>query len=94
MESVTHGHMCSIGSRDRAQAFLSLWQLWTTTMQNICKRMRYRSHLTLSAELTYCQDYDFDYSDDGDDANQSGSADVENQYYTAKCASSLSPTCP
>ncbi|KAF8516095.1 PCI domain-containing protein [Gautieria morchelliformis] len=30
------------------------------------------------------EDYDFDYSDDGEDANDSGSADVENQYYTAK----------
>ncbi|KAF8512368.1 PCI domain-containing protein [Hysterangium stoloniferum] len=30
------------------------------------------------------EDYDFDYSDDGEDANESGSADVENQYYTAK----------
>jgi len=30
------------------------------------------------------QDYGFDYSD-GDEANESGSADVENLYYTAKC---------
>lgn len=30
------------------------------------------------------EDYGFDYSD-GDDANESGSADVENMYYTAKC---------
>lgn len=31
------------------------------------------------------QDYGFDYSDN-DDAGDSGSADVENVYYTAKCA--------
>ncbi|KAF8579849.1 PCI-domain-containing protein [Ramaria rubella] len=30
------------------------------------------------------EDYDFDYSDDGEEANESESADVENQYYTAK----------
>jgi hypothetical protein len=30
------------------------------------------------------QNYDFDYSD-GEDANESGSADVENMYYKAKC---------
>ncbi|CAL1694252.1 unnamed protein product [Somion occarium] len=30
------------------------------------------------------EDYGFDYSDDDDDANQAGSADVENMYYTAK----------
>jgi len=30
------------------------------------------------------EDYGFDYSD-GDEANQSGSADVDNMYYTAKC---------
>ena len=45
-----------------------------------------------NVELTVHQDYDFDYSDDGDDANESGSADVENQYYTAKCMSSSPPT--
>jgi COP9 signalosome complex subunit 2 len=31
------------------------------------------------------EDYGFDYSD-GDDADDAGSADVENMYYTAKCA--------
>ena len=31
------------------------------------------------------QDYGFAYSDD-DDANEPESADVENMYYTAKCA--------
>ena len=31
------------------------------------------------------QDYGFDYSDDDDEANNAGSADVENLYYTAKC---------
>lgn len=30
------------------------------------------------------EDYGFDYEDDGSDA-QGGDADVENQYYTAKC---------
>ncbi|EJD45749.1 PCI-domain-containing protein [Auricularia subglabra TFB-10046 SS5] len=30
------------------------------------------------------EDYDFDYSDGGDDQEEGGSADVENQYYTAK----------
>ena len=32
------------------------------------------------------QDYDFNYSD-GDEANESGSTDLENMYYTAKCSS-------
>ena len=31
------------------------------------------------------KDYDFTYSDNDDDANESGSADVENMYYVAKC---------
>lgn len=37
------------------------------------------------------EDYDFDYSDDGDDANETGTADVENQYYTAKSIKEDSP---
>ena len=31
------------------------------------------------------KDYGFDY-EEGDDENESGSADVENMYYSAKCA--------
>ena len=31
-----------------------------------------------------CQDYGFDYSDDGE-GEEAESADVENMYYTAKC---------
>lgn len=40
--------------------------------------------MNLQVDIVW-QDYDFDYSDDGEDPNDSGSADVENQYYTAKC---------
>ena len=36
--------------------------------------------------IDFLQDYGFDYSDN-DEANESGSADVENLYYTAKCLS-------
>jgi hypothetical protein len=43
----------------------------------------------LPQSLPTLQDYGFDYSDN-EDANESGSVDVENMYYKAKCASSLS----
>lgn len=41
-------------------------------------------------QLICDQDYGFDYSD-GDDGDEGGSADVENMYYTAKCASCHAP---
>jgi hypothetical protein len=31
------------------------------------------------------QDYGFDYSDNDEDADESGSVDLENMYYVAKC---------
>jgi hypothetical protein len=46
------------------------------------------NHLDLQTPPTL-QDYGFDYSDN-EDANESGSVDVENMYYKAKCTSGLS----
>ena len=58
-------------------------------MPSICKEAKTRYRLPFSfasSSRRYQQDYGFDYSDN-DEANESGSADVENMYYTAKCAS-------
>jgi len=46
------------------------------------------NHTNLQTPPTF-QDYGFDYSDN-EDANESGSVDVENMYYKAKCMSNLS----
>lgn len=46
------------------------------------------NHIDLQTPPTF-QDYGFDYSDN-EDANESGSVDVENMYYKAKCMSNLS----
>lgn len=48
--------------------------------------MRY-GHSALGSDFIFLgyQDYGFDYSDNDDDANISGSIDIENMYYKAKC---------
>ena len=43
-------------------------------------------NISQALSYTHIQDYGFDYSDN-EDANESGSADVENMYYKAKCLS-------
>ena len=60
---------------------------WTTTMPNTCKvpRMRFVCDPSTALPIVHriqSQDYGFDYSDE--DGNETGSADVENMYYTAK----------
>lgn len=49
-----------------------------------------RTQVVLTLYQRKRQDYGFDYSDN-DEANESGSADVENMYYTAKCVFQPSP---
>ncbi len=56
-------------------------------MPNTCKDPRTRFVCDPSVDLHIAhrlrsQDYNFDYSDD--EGNETGSADVENMYYTAK----------
>lgn len=59
-------------------------------MPSICKEATMRCAQTCIPQAihnTRYQDYGFDYSDD-DEGNDSGSVDVENLYYTAKCTTS------
>ena len=57
-------------------------------MPNTCKEatLRFVYHLaTFGIFSNRAQDYQFDYSD-GENGDDSGTVDVENMYYTAKCS--------
>jgi len=59
-----------------------------TMMPIICKEVMtkyvFRFVRPYRPKRSTLQDYGFDYSDN-EDANESGSVDVENMYYKAKC---------
>ena len=53
-----------------------------------CKEamMRYVFTSPLPLYSNYLQDYGFDYSDDDQVNDDTGSVDLENMYYVAKCS--------
>lgn len=57
-------------------------------MLTTCKEATMRYSLTSPLPLypNYLQDYGFDYSDDDQVNDDTGSVDLENMYYVAKCS--------
>ena len=58
-----------------------IWNTWKPPDQ----RMFVSLDAQPDSRLTLPQDYGFEYTDDDDDGEAAAGADMENQYYTAKC---------